>query len=652
MAEEVSIKISTDASQAVQSVGSLKKQLREAQQEVVILSDKFGDSSTQALDAAKRAAELKDKIGDAKALVDTFNPDKKFVALGGAIQGATGAFSALQGAMGLLGQESSQVESALLKVQSALALQQGVSGIAASIDSVKLLGKSIINNLGKGGAIGLGIAGVTALGLALANVFTNKQKEAAKAYNETLEDYKKAAADAIQETNKVKLAFEQAKSGVISKKEALQIYNDTLGDSLGKTNDLSVAEKNLADKADAYVKITALKAQANALFAKSAEKTAEALIAQQEVDKYGLKESGGFLGDIYKTANVKIAEAEKTAKSIGDLGSGLLNQAAELSKKYNITDDKAKKDVKDNTKNILNDNKQAIEQLRKLRQQAELDAIEDENKRAIRKAEIDFENRKIEIDALKASEKYKTELLVEAEKNRDKLIAEAKDAATQAEFDAIFEKLEKEQQIEDIEKKRIADANQKEFDDIFAQLEAETESERKAAEAQKQIEKEKSDFKKQQLNEVGDALTKLGDIVGKETAAGKAIGIATALINTYQGATEALKQKSTLPSPLDFAAKAINVGAIIASGIKSVKAITAVKVPGGGGGQSAPVTSLTAGGSAPISPSLPIQTTMTQLDQGTINRLGSATNRAYVVETDITNSQERIRRINRAARLN
>jgi hypothetical protein len=43
---------------------------------------------------------------------------------------------------------------------------------------------------------------------------------------------------------------------------------------------------------------------------------------------------------------------------------------------------------------------------------------------------------------------------------------------------------------------------------------------------------------------------------------------------------------------------------------------------------------------------------LTQLDQTTINRMGSATNRSYVLESDVTNSQERITRINRAARLN
>jgi len=59
----------------------LIKQLREAQADVGALADKFGATSQQAIQAAKRAAELKDRIGDAKALTDSFNPDQKFKAL-------------------------------------------------------------------------------------------------------------------------------------------------------------------------------------------------------------------------------------------------------------------------------------------------------------------------------------------------------------------------------------------------------------------------------------------------------------------------------------------------------------------------------------------------------------------------------------------
>ena len=93
------------------------------------------------------------------------------------------------------------------------------------------------------------------------------------------------------------------------------------------------------------------------------------------------------------------------------------------------------------------------------------------------------------------------------------------------------------------------------------------------------------------LSATANALGQLADLVGKETLAGKSLSIAQALINTYQGTTEALKQKSVLPSPFDIAAKVINVATVLATGLKSVQAITAVQVPttgGGGGGISGP----------------------------------------------------------------
>ena len=87
----------------------------------------------------------------------------------------------------------------------------------------------------------------------------------------------------------------------------------------------------------------------------------------------------------------------------------------------------------------------------------------------------------------------------------------------------------------------------------------------------------------------------------------------------------------------------ISVAAIIANGIKTVKAITAVQVPGGGG----------AGGSAPSisAPVLP-QAATTTLNQGQINQIGNTAARAFVLETDVSGNQERIKRLNRAARIN
>lgn len=125
---------------ADQAVGSLKSQLREAQAEVATLSDKFGATSQEAINAAKRAGELKDRIGDAKALTDAFNPDAKFKALSASLSGVAGGFAAVQGGMALFGSQSEDVEKTLLKVQSAMALSQGLQSIGESVDSFKQLG--------------------------------------------------------------------------------------------------------------------------------------------------------------------------------------------------------------------------------------------------------------------------------------------------------------------------------------------------------------------------------------------------------------------------------------------------------------------------------------------------------------------------------
>jgi len=594
------------------------------------MSDKFGVASDQAVKAAKRAAELKDAIGDAKALTDAFNPDRKFQAFASALTGVVGGISAVQGAMGLLGVENEAVEKTLLKVNSAMALSQGLNSILEARDSFKNLGTVIqqtaIFQKANNAATTVAIALQKAFGVA--TIGTGR-------------------------------AFTILKGAIAATGIGLLVVGLTtligkIQDWTSSSDKAAEAQKKLAAETDLIN--AKLDNQISVLTA----------LGGKEIEIYQLKlqQTRNELAVLDAAEKGKKKLTDEEIKRKGDLSTQL--QVLDIKEKNRLAkiDEDAKKKQDDKNKEAsekakaaaqerINANKDAEQQIRKLRQDADLNAIEDQNKRAIRQAEIDFENRKIEIESLKASEQLKTELILEEQKKRDALIAQAKQEAAQAELDAIIAQFEAQDAADKAEEERRKIAQQKEFDDIFAQLDRELEAEAKAAEAKKQIAEEEAKFKAQQLNETANALTSLGEIVGKETAAGKALGIATALINTYQGATEALKQKSTLPSPFDFAAKAINVAAIIASGLKSVRAITAVKVPGGGGSAQIPSASVSAsGGAAPISPNLPVQATLTQLNQGTINQLGSATNRAYVVESDVTNSQERIRRINRAARLN
>lgn len=154
------------------NLGSLKSQLREAQAEVARLSEQFGVTSKEAANAAKRAAELKDQIEDAKALTDAFNPDAKFKALSSSLGGVASGFAAYQGALGLVGAESKEVEAQLLKVQSAMALAEGLQSLGGLKDSLIALGSVIKNQVVTAFATLKGAMMATGIGLVIAAIGT------------------------------------------------------------------------------------------------------------------------------------------------------------------------------------------------------------------------------------------------------------------------------------------------------------------------------------------------------------------------------------------------------------------------------------------------------------------------------------------------
>jgi len=191
------------------------------------------------------------------------------------------------------------------------------------------------------------------------------------------------------------------------------------------------------------------------------------------------------------------------------------------------------------------------------------------------------------------------------------------------------------QQIRELERQKLVDrkATQAEFD-LFDKQSKEQEKRRdeEAAQAKAAV--------------ISGALSTIADAVGRNTVAGKALSVAQATVDTYAGANKAL---ATYPPPFG----AIAAGTVVLSGLLNVKKILSTKLPPPPGAKNFSDTSrsITPAAAAPIAPTAPLINTRTQLDSTTIQQMGSATNRAYVVESDVTNTQERIRRINRAARL-
>ena len=151
------------------NIGSLKAQLQAAQREVYLMSEAFGATSREAAEAAIKAASLKDAIEDAKNLTDAFNPDAKFNALSSSIGGVLNGFQAFEGAMGLLGVESEELQKTLLKVQSAMALSQGIQGLLEAKDSFVQLG-AVAKNALSGIRAGIAATGIGLLVVALGTI--------------------------------------------------------------------------------------------------------------------------------------------------------------------------------------------------------------------------------------------------------------------------------------------------------------------------------------------------------------------------------------------------------------------------------------------------------------------------------------------------
>ncbi len=718
-----------DATPAANSVKGFKQQLKEAQLDVITLTEKFGATSKEAINAAKRAAELKDRMADAKTLVDAFNPDKKFNAFAGALGAVTGGFAAVQGAMGLLGIESEDLQKQLLKVQSAMAVSQGLNSFLDSIQGVKTFGKVLVQTLGKSGLIGIAIAGVGLLGAKLLGLFDKKIDLAARTLSDSLKELAKGSVEATREVLETKNAFDQARQGIISQEDALKTYNEGIGQTVGLAKDLNGAEKLLADNADNYIKVQGLKAQANYILGKSAELAGQAIIDQANIDKERAEGADSFAGGLGKLAleiaEKKIAENKKEADRIQGLVTGINDQIKAASVSFKPPPKTETKTGGTKTTKVDDRKKELLQSIQdEIDTQAELDKLEQDKIKRIAEVEgkaqenltkqleenvnlrIEIENSAeraaIENSLMSATEKQKAlaELDLKFAKEREQARFEAEQKQIKLDYEAAVmevgftEKLEDDKTLAILaagERRDLAIADAKAISDgKIAAAELKRKEERDAlqielddfskSELQRQLDdlenwyKEKlkivaagseqeaqltkeyesrqteviKESKLKQLQIYGQALGQIADLVGKSTVAGKAMAVAEATINTYAAAAGVLRNAGKGPQGGIPGFAIAQMIATIAAGLVTVRNIVKTKVPNQGSSGSVP--SIGADVQAPITPRPQVQTTA--LDQNSLNQIGNATTvRAFVIEQDVANNSERVRRLNRAARL-
>ena len=603
-----------------QALGSLKSQLKEATLEVQRLTEQFGETSDAAVNAAKKAAELKDQIGDASALVDAFNPDTKFAAVSQTLGAVAGGISAVQGALGLLGVEGDDVEKTLLKVQSALAFSQGLEQLG-DLGAAFTNMKTVAVNAFKSIKTAIGATGIGLLVVALGTIY---------AYWDDIKELVGGVSDEQQKLNE-------------KSKENLKTQEDKLSAIDGQSNQLKLQGKSEKDILVLKIKQADEAIKAAKINLANAKATKD---AQVEAAKRNYEFTKGLLNFLSLPVTAVLAAADALGTALGK-NFGLLDKFTGGIAK--LVFDPAQV-AKDGDATI----KEAEATLNKLQEskagsQLALQNIDKQAASASRaNADKIAEEENARIEKQLADEKKLTEDLLSEYDKRRKFALTSK-TITQEQLRAL-DKAE----VEENKKKQEAIDNER-FAGQKAVMAATTnfalqgiQEQQKAAEAEKQIEKQKTDdkLKELELQKAGAmaALDAVAGIIDQNSVAGKAIAVAKAVMSTYEGATKAL---GAYPPPFG----AIAAAATVAAGLANVKKIISTNIPSAkgtgsvGGGVSAP--SISAG--APMTPPQPEAAT-TNISAQSINALGNQAQRAYVIESDVTSSQQRIAAIQQRAR--
>ena len=541
MAEKITIdvEVKDNLNNVVDETKSLKQQLREAQREVQDLSDKFGATSKEATEAAKRAADLKDRIGDAKDLTDAFNPDAKFNALSNSIGGVLNGFSAFEGAMGLVGVESKDVEKALLKVQSAMALSQGLQGLLTSIDSFKALGAvikaSTIYQTALTAAttaytfvVGTSTGALKVFRIALASTGVGAIIIALGLAAEAMGLFGDKTDEAAEKTKKLKEWKDKLNQSI---EKDLEYYKKKSAASKGSVSDIEneialLKSRGATDK-EVY----------------EAEKK---LIDRKLKDLYYIK---GYRG---KLNSEEIQEVKKLQNDKLILENEHNTKLKEIENKKN---EEARKTEKENRETKIKNEKEYNEAVLKARK------------------ELDDEINKIGQDAIEKQNKAKQDRLEQAKKNEEDIYKNAKGFLESSIIDN-ENNIQAKKDLLEVEKEILLQ-NKELTEGEIAAIESKYRKDR--AELDKQEIEDHKKVQELKFQSVQSSLTAISQLVTafagqsekqqkRAFEINKAIGIAQATIDTFRAATSALKD---VPYPYNFVA----AGTVIASGLANVASI-------------------------------------------------------------------------------
>ncbi len=595
------------------NVKSLKTQYREAVQEVQRLADTYGNTSKEAAEAAKRAAELKDRIEESKSLTDAFNPDAKFNALSGSIGGVLNGFQAYEGALGLIGSESEDLQKILLKVQSAMALSQGIQGALEAKDAFVNL-TSVVKNAFSGMTKASKLFAVTGIGLLITGVgllIANFDKVVA--FIQPIIDKVKELSDFLGISDFA--GEERAKNEKRrNEQEAKQLEKLRKQKELAYNNEQKAIDRLIALRQAEGKDVTALteaKIKSSIAYQKELLKEAELALELVRQEEYRLKKLG---------ADTDSALSEQEAK-IEELRNSILDSENQI--KINAIQ---------NSKERADANKDLLRQIK----DEQIKQIADQQERELAALAESLKRQKQDVENTKANQKQKGILINELTQTYEI----ERLAIIQKYADAEAEKRRKiSEERTQIQAKTLADINKKEeksqnyLFDLQAQAFAkQLELDKKEKERIKQL----NEYRLKSVQETLQTIANLAELfAGKSEKqqkrafqVQKAVNIANAVIDTYKAANTAL---ASSPPPFNYIAMA----AAITAGLVNVKKIASQQFQssssssGGGGTSSAPE----------VAQAAPQFNTIGSSGINQLAQLQQQPVQAYVVSGEVTSAQ-------------
>jgi hypothetical protein len=400
--------------QKIAAGGMTFRQMSQAIKEYQTIAAQAGRDTPIGRKAIDDAAKLQDYLTSIRTQTTRLADDganmKAALTLGSTVtQGYQGVLSV----QALLGNKSQEMLEILTKIQATQGILNSLNAVRNALDKDSIMvlkAREVAQRLFNSGveqgskatqrlnmALKASIAGAVIAGLiALVSQF-ERIRTALGGASKEMQEYQKTQQEAIRGTTDLrakvldmKIAFDAARDGVISKEKALEKYNAEFGDTLGKAKDLNEAEEIFSKKTGAFIKATMLRAQATALLQKAAEEQVKALAPDEDDllgtgDKIKLALISSFFGvqtaldQTTKTVagNVKNLQ-ETTEKRVGvftKMAEELIREAMGLESEFQI----------EREKNTEKTDKKIVDKRRRLK--ADIDAIYKEETKDAERAE-------------------------------------------------------------------------------------------------------------------------------------------------------------------------------------------------------------------------------------------------------------------------